>query len=179
MNRKLILTLVMMVLAIAMASVPAVAGSVPVSNPASDTLVLTLASPPTFGTPGEVLSFFATVMAPGSNGGTLFLNGDSFTIASPLSLDDTPFLLNYPLSMNPGDKYSGLLFTITIPHGTAVGAYNGYFQILGGSDGSQLNPISNVVEFQVDVPEPASLLLVFSTGAIALFGLARRRLLQQ
>jgi len=166
MNRKLILTLVM-VLAVATLSVPAVAGSYSVT--------LTLASPVQFGHSGEMVSFFATVMAPGGNSGPVYLNGDSFNVASPLSLDDTPFLLNYPLSMNPGDNFSGLLFTLTIPNGTASGAYDGYFQIVGGSDPNGQGPLSNVVDFRLDVAEPSALLLLLSSGSIALFGVVRRR----
>ncbi len=107
------------------------------------------------------------------------LNGDAFTVGSPLSLDDSPFLLNFPLSLNPGQNYSGLLFSITIPAGTPVGEYDGYFQILGGSDPSGLDPISNVAEFQVDVPEPHPMLLLFGSGTIALCGLVVRRRLWQ
>jgi PEP-CTERM motif len=173
MNRKMVLTLLMMVLAMATLSVPAVAGSVP----GTDSLTLTLASPPQFGVQGEMLSFFATVSAPLGNSGPLFLNGDAFTVGAPLSLDDSPFLLNFPLEMQPGDNYSGLLFTILIPPGTPAGVYDGFFQILGGSDGSGQDPISNVAEFQFDVPEPDSLLLLLGSGAIALIGLARRKLL--
>lgn len=79
----------------------------------------------------------------------------------------------------PGNNYSGVLFSIFIPAGTPSGEYDGYFQILGGSDPSQLGSLSNVVEFQVDVVETSAWLLLFSSGSIALFGVVRRRRLLQ
>ena len=175
MNRKLVVTLAMMVLALCVASVPAVAGSAPMT----DTLSLTLASPIQQSPAGEFLNFYATVMAPGGNSGPLYLNGDSFNVSFPLMLDDTPFLFNYPLVMNPGDGFSGVLFTIFIPAGTPVGDYTGFFQILGGDANNPggLDAISNLVQFEVQVPEPSALWMMLSCGGLAFAGFARFKLL--
>ena len=69
------------------------------------------------------------------------------------------------------------MFTIFIPAGTPLGSYTGFFQILGGSDPGSLGAISNVVEFQIDVPEPDVRLLLLGSGIVGLAGLFRHKLL--
>ena len=64
----------------------------------ADTIGLSLAAPTQSGTAGSTVSFVATVSAPGTNGGTVFLNGDSFDVTSPLVLDDSGFFFDFPLS---------------------------------------------------------------------------------
>ena len=167
MTRKLVLSLSMLVLTAALLlSVPAFA----------DSITLTLASPVQVTGAGSTVDFWATVTAPTTNSAPIFLNGDSFNVDAPLTVDDSGFLFGFPLSMNPGDTFTGLLFTVNVPLTTPLGNYFGYFQILGGSDGNAQNPISNVVPFEVTVvPEPGSLMLL-GTGAVALFGTLRRKL---
>jgi hypothetical protein len=142
------------------------------SLPASaDTISLNLSSPVQSGAPGSTLSFTATVSAPGTNVGTVFLNGDSFNLDSPLTLNDEGFFFGFPLSLNAGDSFTGLLFTVTIPPSAVSGPYNGSFEILGGADGGAADPLGTVA-FQVNaestspVPEPGSLLLL-ATGVAA------------
>lgn len=137
------------------------------SSPASaDTISLNLANPVQTGTAGSTLSFFATVAAPITNGGTIYLNSDSSNLDSPLTLNDDGFLFGFPLSLDAGDSFTGLLFTVTLPSNIASGPYTGYFQIYGGSDGGSQDMLQEV-DFQVnvaqvasDVPEPESLLLM-------------------
>jgi hypothetical protein len=70
-----------------------------------------LASPFQVGAFGSTVSFTATVSAANTNTATIFLNSDSFNVEAPLSVDDTGFLTNFPLSMNPGDSVTNVLFT--------------------------------------------------------------------
>jgi len=140
--------------------------------PASaDTINLSLTNPTQTGTSGASLTFDATVSAPPANSGAVFLNGDSFSVdIANATLDDSGFLLNFPFSLNPGDSFSDVLFTVGLPANLAAGIHEGFFEILGGSDPRALNLLASV-NFQIDgsspVPEPGTWFLL-ATG----FGLA-------
>ena len=166
MNRKLVLSLMMVVLTMAIASVPA----------SADSITMSLTDSVEFGHGGETLSFYATLLAPIGNANPIYLNGDNFNLASPLILDDSPFFSFNPV-FNPGDSQTSLLFTVLIPIGTAAGVYSGDFQILGGADGFAQNYISNDADFMIDVPEPNALLLMFALLSFTLGLLYRYRLL--
>jgi hypothetical protein len=132
----------------------------------ADTIDLSLNAPAQPGTAGSTVSFVATVLAPGTNGGTVFLNGDSFDAFSPLILDDSGFFTDFPLSLDPGDSFSGTLFSIALPSNLAAGLYTGSFAILGGADSDALDTLGSV-DFQVNVaptastvPEPESMMLM-------------------
>jgi hypothetical protein len=132
----------------------------------ADTIGLSLNAPAQSGTAGSTVSFVATVSAPGTNGGTVFLNGDSFNVSSPLLLDDSGFFNDFPFSLDPGDSSSGTLFSIALPSNLAAGLYTGSFEILGGADSDSLDTLGSV-DFQVNVapmastvPEPESLMLL-------------------
>ena len=132
----------------------------------ADTIGLSLNAPAQSGTAGSTVSFVATVSAPGTNGGTVFLNGDSFNVSSPLLLDDSGFFNDFPFSLDPGDSSSGTLFSIALPSNLAAGLYTGSFEILGGADSDALDTLGSV-DFQVNVaptastvPEPESLMLL-------------------
>ena len=60
---------------------------------------------------GGTLTYSATAFAPDSNGAAVYLNGDSFNIGLPLTLDDTDFFVNFPFFLNPGESFTGDLFT--------------------------------------------------------------------
>jgi PEP-CTERM motif len=159
-------TLRLFVLAIAsLLSVPAHA----------DTITLTLTNPVQVGgLLGTSLDFDATVSAPGKNSGDVFLNADSFNVDAPLTLDDDGFFFGFPLSLSPGQTFSGLLFTVFLPTNTPNAIYNGSFSILGGADGSAANDLADVT-FQVNtVPEPATLLMLGS-GFPGLVAMIRRK----
>jgi hypothetical protein len=132
----------------------------------ADTIGLNLTTPMQSSTAGSTISFSATVSAPGTNEGTVFLNGDSFDVTSPLVLDDSGFFSTFPLSLDPGDSFSGTLFSIALPSNLAAGLYTGSFEILGGADSGMFNTLGSV-DFQVNVapaastvPEPESLMLL-------------------
>ena len=148
----------------------------------ADTLDLTLTSPIQIGTPNGTLTFEATVTAPLSNSGTVYLNGDSSSLSLAGSfIDDTDFLTNSPLSMDPGDTFTADLFTISLPAVIAPGTYYGFFEILGGSD-SGAQDILSTIDFQIPtptaVPEPGTWLLL-STGVsvLAMLVCGRRKTL--
>src|SRR5580704_7766125 len=86
-----------------------------------DTISLSLAAPVQTGAAGSTVSYSATVSAPGTNGATVFLNADSFDVTSPLVLDDSGFFLGFPLSLDPGHSFSGLLFSLALPSNVAAG----------------------------------------------------------
>jgi hypothetical protein len=146
----------------------------------ADTIGLSLNAPAQSGAAGSTVSFAATVSAPGTNGGTVFLNGDSFNISSPLTLDDSGFLFDFPLSLDPGDSFSGVLFLTDLPANLAAGLYTGSFTILGGSDMFAQDTLGTV-EWQVNVaptasavPEPESLMLL-AAGLPGVALLVRRK----
>jgi hypothetical protein len=126
------------------------------------------------------LSFVATITNLGNE--TVFLNGDNLFVGLPLAGDDTPFYLNFPLSLSDGDSATAELFTITIPGGTPNGLYTGSFVLLGGADDSSQLELGSV-DYNVNVagtvnvtPEPYAFLLM-GTGLLGLGRLVRRRLL--
>jgi hypothetical protein len=126
----------------------------------ADTVTFTLTSPTEYVSPytGGTLTFNATVSAPSSNGAAVYLNGDDFNIASPLALNDSDFL-NFPFFLSPGTKFTGDLFTVTIPAGTMNGNYLGSFTLLGGADGGASNVLGTDSFDVVVTPEPSSILL--------------------
>jgi hypothetical protein len=127
---------------------------------------------------GETLSFEAIIANLG--GETMYLNGDTLVVNSPLVGDDTPFFLNFPLSLNSDDPVTGELFTITVPLGTPDGLYPGSFTLVGGGDAS--SHLGLVEYFDVNVanvnpiPEPGAFLLM-GTGLLGFAGVVRQRLL--
>ena len=56
---------------------------------------------------GGSATYDATVSAPGSNGAAVFLNVDSFSVTGPITLNDSDFLSDFPLSLAPGTSFSG------------------------------------------------------------------------
>lgn len=140
----------------------------------ANTISLTLASPNQSIPPGTTLSYFATVSAPSTNSGLEYLNGDTFSVSSPTTLNDSGYINNFPLDLAPGGTYMGLLFTITFPALTEVGDYPGSFSITGGPTSSS-NAVLATVAFDAAVtPEPSTFLLL-GTGLMALAAARRGR----
>ena len=130
-----------------------------------DTVTLTLLDPDQAAFAPATLSFDATVSAPSTNTGIEYLNGDKFTTGLPL--DDSGYLNDFPLDLAPGQSFTGLLFTISIPSNEIPGTYPGVFSITGGPTGTSTNVLASSA-FEVYVtPEPPAFTL-FGTGIAAL-----------
>ena len=123
---------------------------------------------------GGSATFDATVSAPASNGAAVFLNGDSFNVTAPITLDDSDFFANFPLSLAPGASFTGDLFVLTMPPGTPLEAYLGTFTLLGGADGNASNTLGTVnFSLTATTPEPSNIVLLL-TG-MAGFAMILRR----
>ena len=126
------------------------------------TFTLTNANGSLQGVPGGTLTYDATVSASASNGGAVFLNGDSFNVTAPITLDDSDFFANFPLSLAPGASFTGDLFVLTVPPNTPFGVFLGTFTLLGGADGSASDTLGTVNFSVTTVPEPSSMVLLLT-----------------
>jgi len=108
---------------------------------------------------GGSLTFDATVTAPISNGAPVFLNGDSFNVAAPITLDDSDFFNDFPLSLAPGTSFTGDLFVLTVPPNSPFGTFLGTFTLLGGANGNASNNLGTVSFDLITTPEPSSIVL--------------------
>jgi hypothetical protein len=164
MKRRLTLAAITLLLTIGLSSAAAYA----------DTISLTLTNPTqTTGSTGGTLLFDATISAPGTNKAGVFLNGDDFTVTSPLTLDDIDFFLNFPAFLSPGQSVTDVLFTVTIPAGS-FGSFPGSFTLLGGSDGAAQNILASQNFVATATPEPSTFLLI-GTGLFSLAAIVRSR----
>lgn len=131
---------------------------------------------PQSGNPGSLLSYNGTV----TNLGTaeVFLNSGVYSLAGTgLTLNESPFFNNFPLSLTSGQTFTGILFTVQIGTSAAPGLYNGTFTIQGGLTDTTFDNLVTQ-NFSVGVngaaPEPATVSLLLLGGA-TLATVARRR----
>jgi len=107
---------------------------------------------------GQMLTFSASLTNTGAT--TVFLNGDSVNIAAPLTVDDTKFFLNAPLSMAGGGTTAPFqIFDVGIPSNAPFGLDPGTFTILGGSTPGDFGVVGTATLAVNVVPEPASIAL--------------------
>lgn len=128
---------------------------------------------------GSTVSFDADIQNPIENVVPLFLNGSSFTIDSPLSLNDL-LKVNFPPSIAAGNDAFGTLFTVDLPVSLTPGLYNGTYFILGGFTPSDQETLAEI-DFQINaqpaaspIPEPGTWVLLL-TGAGALGAMMYRK----
>jgi hypothetical protein len=143
------------------------------------------------GNPGDTLQFTGTLSNPTAS--EVFLNGDSYSgLPAGLTLDDTPFFSNAPLSLqpagsmdgsgNPTDSYTGGFFNIAIDPSVTPGTYTGTFAITGGADSNASDTVATE-DFSVTVnpspvPEASSVIsfgLLLALGAGGVIVAARKK----
>jgi hypothetical protein len=125
--------------------------------------------------PGSTVEFGATVTNL-STSDTVYLNGDGSVTTSPfLTVDDSPYLNNFPLFLDPSEVSGPFaLFDVIIDPSAAPGTYDfNSFTITGGLNSSASDTLgaatfSVTVSSRSSVPEPSSLILIASTLIIAL-----------
>ena len=137
------------------------------------------------GAPGDTLAYFVTLTNP-SLTDTIYLNSIGSTASSALlDIDTSPFDINAPFFLNPGDSSGPFeLFDVTIdPSATAGGYVGSIVSILGGADDGQFTAFDDLADISFDVqvtggatpaPEPSAVLLMLAGMAIV-FTISRKR----
>jgi hypothetical protein len=126
------------------------------------------------GAPGGTLAFFASLTNT-SPTDTIYLNGAGFTsVSSFLTIDITPFLINAPLFLDPGQTSTLFeILDVTLDPATPLGPYAGNtLSLTGGADGGNgtasldlADPTFDVIaSSESAVPEPR-------TGALVAMGI--------
>jgi hypothetical protein len=126
------------------------------------------------GLPGDLLSFSGRIV--NNTNATVFINADSFVFAISGVVDDSPFLLNAPLSLGPMEASALFAFLdISVPLGQAPGMYDGVLTVLGGVDGNASDNLGTAA-FQgvVNTSAPEPELAAFVAFAIGAMYLVRR-----
>jgi len=140
----------------------------------SSEIQVDLLQPSQTGSPGDTLEFDGTITNLSSTDTVFFNAASSNSVSSDLTIDVTPYLLNAPLSLGPGEMSPLFdIFDIKIDLAALPGSFPGNtFTVLGGADPNALDTLEdveadvNVIASSVPEPSSTSLLLV-GIGLIA------------
>ncbi len=128
--------------------------------------------------PGGTIEFTGTLTNNGAD--DVFLNGDFVLLPFPdLTVDDSPFFANSPLSLAPGASYNGPFIDVTADLTILSGVYDGSYTVQGGVDSNAFDNLA-VEDFSVDVGSAASVpepnyYPVSAAGLLLIVALTRRR----
>jgi hypothetical protein len=93
----------------------------------------------------------------------VFLNGDSFNVTAPVTLDDSDFFGKFPLSLTPGTSFTGDLFVLRVPPNSPLGTFLGTFTLLGGANAGASGTLGTVnFSLTTVAPEPSSIVLLLT-----------------
>lgn len=133
-------------------------------------------------TGGGTVTFSGTITGP-SDGSTVYVNGETFTTSTGITVDDSAFLNDVIFGQyiyTTGTTYSGDLFDVTVVD-PADAPFLGSVAVVGGATDSSQDLLATL-DFTVDVgsptsvtPEPSSFALL-GTGLLGVAGVVRRRL---
>jgi hypothetical protein len=149
---------------------------------ATTTLQVDLDNVALAGTPGGTLQFFATLTNTSLTDTITFSGTSTTAISSLLTIDTSPFILNGPISLAPGEVFPSfeiwdVLIDPTTPSGPYIGNSVSIFGIV--DDGMTSNfadvsdPTFDVIVTDAGVPEPATFVLL-TVGLCAFALLAKR-----
>jgi hypothetical protein len=150
---------------------------VALAGPAHAQLLLTYDAPSLTVSVGDTAAFTGTIANPAGQP-TLFLNGLDISVDGGLLIDPAP--LGLPVSLAGGESFSGTLFDISVPGGTATGSYAGNLAVVGGADASATDPLTPATPFTINVvaasaaPEPTTAALLLMCAGFAGYAQARR-----
>lgn len=108
----------------------------------------------------------------------IYLNGTQIGATPGVTLDDSPFYLYTPFFLNPGEQYTGMLFSAVVELIWSSTMLTGEFAIFGGPgsfDYEELDRVSFSIEVQgSEVPETGTVALI-SIPLMGVLLLSRRR----
>jgi hypothetical protein len=145
----------------------------------ADTVFFALVTPNVTANPGATVDFYAFISE--QQGTYFFLDGDSYSVEAPLSLDDSGQFMNFDQLFFDHQQDFGLLFSVTLPINIPTGTYLGSYTLLGGFQGTDTDELSSqnfqitTVNAVAPVPEPSTLLLLCCGLMAVACGYKRRR----
>lgn len=153
----------------------------PAGSACAQTVDIMLTNPVVTASPGESLTFSGSLT--NLHFEEVEITGSLLNLTGSWATDDSPFLLNAPLTLLPASPSGNFeMFTVQVDAGAVPDVYTGTFQVLGGPLGSGAANVLGTASFSIDVravPEGDSLtLLLGATPVLACALWHRRRRLQ-